>query len=164
MRYALTETATGNIREYRMFDEQPPLLNESKGVQWILSPLPAPVPPTLDELKANKRAEINQQRAELETAGFSYLGHVFDSDQRSADRIQVATGSALAALMAGQPYELAWTAADNTDVPLDAAGVVGLNTAFAVYGLTLHETAKALKAQVDAATTAGEVEAIAWPV
>lgn len=59
-RYALTETATGNIREYRMFDSQPPLLNEAKGVQWMLSPVPAPTPPTLDELKANKLASIEQ--------------------------------------------------------------------------------------------------------
>lgn len=110
---------------------------------------------------AFKRAAINAERDRLEISGFSYLGKTFDSDQRSTDRIQVAALAAQAALMAAQPFSIDWTAADNTVVTLDAAGMIGLATAFAQYGASLHAHAKTLKAQVDAATTVAEVQAIA---
>lgn len=57
-RYALTEAVTGNIREYRMFDGLPPLLNEAKGVQWVLSPVPAPVPLTQEEILVQAIASL----------------------------------------------------------------------------------------------------------
>lgn len=162
MRYALYKS--GELQRYQEFDTQPVPLAPEKQMEWVAAPVPPPVPPTLDELKTAKRAEINAKRAELETSGFSYLGKKFDSDQRSADRMQVAAIAAQSALMAGQPFQLDWTAMDNTFVPLDAAGVLGLIGAFASYGLSLHEQAKALKAQVDAATTVAEVEAVTWGV
>jgi hypothetical protein len=128
----------------------------------VFAHLPTPTQ-TLDEVKASKRSEINSIRNALETTGFTYNGKMFDSDQRSADRIQVAALAAQAALMADQPFSIDWTTADNSTVTLDALGVLGMLQAFAVHGATLHETAKALKAQIDAATTNEEVEAISWP-
>lgn len=128
----------------------------------VFAPL-LPPEPTLEEVKAAKRSGINNTRNTLETTGFNYNGKTFDSDQRSADRIQVAALAAQAALMAGQPFSIDWTTADNSTVTLDALGVLGMLQTFAVHGATLHETAKALKAQADAATTIEEVEAISWP-
>lgn len=67
-RYALTETVGGAIREYRLFDAPPPLLNEAKGVQWVLSPVPAPVPPTPEEIAAQTIVSLtNAVQSLLET-------------------------------------------------------------------------------------------------
>jgi len=133
---------------------------------WILSWEidPSPTPTTLNDLKTAKRNSINEIRSDMETSGFMYLDKLFDSDQRSADRIQVAAIAAQSALMAGQPFSLDWTTADNSIVTLDAAGILGMIGAFASRGLALHETAKALKAQADSATTKEELDTIVWPV
>lgn len=122
---------------------------------------PQPLP--LSDVKLQKRGAINAKRDELETSGFTYNGKTFDSDQRSTDRIQIAALAAQTALMTSQPFSIDWTAKDNSVVTLDAQGMLGLATAFAQYGATLHATAKALKAQVDAATTVEKVEAVQWP-
>ena len=123
----------------------------------------APAGPSLDDLKARKRAAINQERDTRETHGFEFNGKLFDSDQRSTDRIQVAALAAQTSLMAGQTFSIDWTAADNTVVTLDAQGVLAMTASFAIYGATLHAVAKNLKEQVDAAETAEELEAIVWP-
>ena len=161
MRYALYKA--GVFQRYQDFDTPPEPLATEKQMVWIEAPVVPPPPPTLDELKLVKRAEFNAKRAELETSGFMHLAHKFDSDQRSADRLQVAAIAAQSAILAGQPFSLEWVAADNVAVPLDAAGILGLVGAFASYGLTLHQTVRNLKTQVDVATTKDELDLITWP-
>jgi len=153
-----------------------PQLSEEKPFYWLECPddckpswtfdgeaFHSPASPSLDDLKASKRAAVNQERNERETQGFEYNGKLFDSDQRSADRIQVAAIAAQTSILAGQPFSIDWMAADNTSMTLDAMGVLAMVSAFAVYGATLHGTAKVLKAQIEAAETAEELEAIVWP-
>lgn len=161
MRYALYKL--GVFQRYQEFDVAPEPLAPEKGMEWVLDPYVPPPPPTLAELKLQKREAINAERADRETRGFPFLGVMFDSDQRSADRIQVAALAAHTALAVGQPFAVTWIAADNTPVALDAQGVMGLLGAFASYGLALHDTAQTLKAQVDAATTEAELVAVVWP-
>ena len=162
MRYALYKA--GVFQRHQYFDTPPEPLAAEKQMEWVADSEVPPAPLTLEQRKALRREYVNALRAEKETAGFPYLGHVFDSDQRSADRLQVAALAAHTALAMGQPFNVDWVAADNVAVPLDAAGVMGLLGAFASYGLALHETAQVLKAQINAAATAEEVEAIVWPV
>lgn len=116
----------------------------------------------LAEKKETKRAEINAIRDAKEIQGFMFNGTVFQSDQRSADRLAVAASAATASILMSQPFKVTWTAADNSEHVLDAAGVLAMNGALATHGLTLHETAKQYKNQVDAATTTKEVDAIIW--
>ena len=129
----------------------------------LVVPPPPPPEPTLAELKEQRKTGINNERDYRETQGFTYNGKVFDSDQRSTDRIQVAAIAAQAALGGGQPFSVDWTTADNSVMTLDAVGMVSLAAAFAQYAAGLHETAKILKAQVDAAQDKAAVEAIVWP-
>lgn len=122
-------------------------------------PVPVIPEPTLDELKLAKREEINRARDAAEQGGFEYMGKFFDSDQVSAQRISMA-----AQAMANAPAEatITWTCQDNTTVDLTAKDLVGLVVALATWSNTCHQRATALKAQVDTAQTAKEVEAITW--
>lgn len=126
-------------------------------------PEPEPIPPTFEELKALKIEAINEERDLREVSGFAYLGKVFDSDERSTDRIQIAALAAQAAITTGNEYSVNWTTADNSVIALDAPGVLGMVVAFAQHGSQLHETAKTLKAQAASATTAAQLEQIVWP-
>lgn len=117
---------------------------------------------TLAEAKVNARAQINSRRDTLEAAGFQYLGKTFDSDPRSAQRITIAAQTAQLALATGQPFSIGWTAQDNTVVTLDGQQMLGMPVALAQYAAGLHEHAKAKKAEIIAATTIEEVEAIQW--
>jgi hypothetical protein len=127
------------------------------------SPEDPPTPPTFEQLKAAKLVSINAQRDYLETEGFTFSGKTFDSDQRSTDRIQMAALAAQAAIITGQPFNIVWTAKDNTTIALDAPAMLGLAVAFAQHGAYLHEVAKALKAQAASATTQAQLDAIVWP-
>lgn len=113
----------------------------------------------LEELKAEKRAEINAARDAAEQGGFTYLGKVFDSDQVSAQRISMA---AQAMALAPEGTTITWTTQDNSTIDLTAQELVGLVVALAEWSNTCHEKATALKAQIDAAETAEELELITW--
>lgn len=118
--------------------------------------------PTLNELKEAKRAEINQARDEAEQGGFEYMGKVFDSDIVSCIRIQGAAQSMQAAIMAEEVPTITWTTKDNSTVELTAQELLGLSVSLAEWSNTCHQKAAALKAQIDAAETAEELENITW--
>lgn len=117
---------------------------------------------TLDELKAEKRAEINQARDAAEQGGFEYMGKVFDSDIVSCIRIQGAAQSMQAAAMAEEVPTITWTTKDNSTVELTAQELLGLSVALAEWSNTCHQKATALKAQIDTCTSKEELEAITW--
>lgn len=113
----------------------------------------------LEELKLIKREEINQARDAAEQGGFEYLGKTFDSDQISAQRISMA---AQAMALADDTAKITWTCQDNTTIDLNKTQLVGLVVALAEWSNTCHQKATALKAQIDAAKTAEELEKITW--
>lgn len=115
--------------------------------------------PTLNELKEAKRAEINQARDETEQGGFEYMGKVFDSDPISCQRISMA---AQAMALADDIAKITWTCQDNTTIDLNKTQIVGVVVALAEWSNTCHQKATALKAQIDAAKTAEELEKITW--
>lgn len=117
---------------------------------------------TLEEAKQTKHDEINEERDTREAAGFPYMGKVFDSDPRSVMRINVAALAATLATAESIPFTIEWTTADNSKLTLDAPAMRGVPVALAQFGDSLHQTAKTLKAAVEAATSIAEVEAITW--
>jgi hypothetical protein len=125
--------------------------------------LPEKVEGDLESLKARKWAEIKAARDTQESAGFTVEGiGTFDSDSESRSRI---TGTAIAAKIAkdaGQPFSVEWTLADNTAVVLDADQVITVGFAMLTHITSTHEKGRVLRAQIDAAQTAEEVEAITW--
>jgi hypothetical protein len=111
---------------------------------------------SLDERKAAKWAAIKAVRDELEVAPFTWDGSVFDMDRVSQDRLRTA-------LQAPSWTLVSWTLADNTVKSMSTLDLASLMTAFATHVAALHDTARTLRAAIDAATTAAAVEAIAWP-
>ncbi|MCW3479751.1 DUF4376 domain-containing protein [Neisseriaceae bacterium JH1-16] len=118
---------------------------------------------SLQEAKETAKIRINDERDRLEATAFPYRDRWFDSDPRSVQRI---TSSALAAQSAkatNVPFEIDWAATDNSIVPLDADGVLGLPVALAAYAAGLHAVARTLREKIDQAESVEAVEAIAWP-
>lgn len=113
----------------------------------------------LEELKLIKREEINQARDATEQGGFEYLGKTFDSDQISAQRISMA---AQAMALADDTAKITWTCQDNTTIDLNKTQLVGMVAALAEWSNTCHQKATALKAKIEAAQTAEELENITW--
>lgn len=124
---------------------------------WYLSGY-APERP-LEELKEAKRAEINQARDASEQGGFEYMGKVFDSDPISCQRISMA---AQAMALAPEGTTITWTTQDNTTIELNKTQLAGMVVALAEWSNTCHQKATTLKAQIDAAETAEELENITW--
>lgn len=113
----------------------------------------------LEELKAEKRAEINTARDKAEQGGFEYLGKVFDSDQISCLRM---TSAAQAMALAPDEATITWTTQDNSTIDLNKEQLIGLVAALAQWSNSCHQKATALKAEVDKAKTAEELEKIKW--
>lgn len=151
---------------------EPPEIPEGKAAYyingaWQLQAISEPekeLEPTLEELKASKWTVIKNIRDRLEQSGVPYLGKVLDSDTVSVQRIAIAVQAAQASIAANVPFALSWTMQDNIAVEMDAAQVVGMSVALAQYSDSLHQTARALREKIEAAETAEELEAIAWPV
>ena len=112
--------------------------------QWI-------DPRTLDEIKAQKWAEIKSQRDLLEFGGFEFEGNVYDSDQVSQGRIMGAASAGL---------DQVWTLADNTTVELSAMQLQQLYAALQAHIASVHERGRIARAAIESAVTKEEVEAI----
>lgn len=119
--------------------------------------------PTLAELKAAKWNEIKAERDRREQSGVPYLNKVIDSDTVSVQRISIAVQAAQAAISAGVAFSLDWTCADNTVLTMTACQVVGMAVSLAQYSNQLHQIARGLREQTEAAATLGEIDVIKWP-
>ena len=120
---------------------------------------PAPEPP-LEDVKTAKIEELKGIRDMHEVEPIATDKGIFDYDDKSRDRLQIAR-QALAD--AGGTGSIVWTTADNQRVPLGIADFAAINGAAAQRSNHLHVTYNELKSQVQAATTADEVRAIVWP-
>lgn len=115
-----------------------------------------PPPRTPEQAAVEKRAAINAERDRREAGGFEYLGKRFDSDgEKSVPRILGAVVTAQAAMLTGGTFTVTWTCADNSTIDLTEQQLLGLAAALAAHSDALHQTARALKAAVDAALEAG---------
>ena len=118
---------------------------------------------SLDEAKAVKWAQIKTDRIRAEDAGFTVEGlGTFQSDNDSRQKI---TGAALAAKIAkddGQPYQVNWTLADNSVIPLNADQMIEVGQALLVHLDEVHQRSLQLYTLVQSAETVEEVEAINW--
>lgn len=112
--------------------------------QWI-------DPRTLDEIKAQKWAEIKSQRDQLEFGGFEFDGGIYDSDQVSQGRIM---GAAIAGV------DQVWTLADNTTVNLTASQLQQLYAALQAHIASVHERGRIARQLIFEAETKDQVEAI----
>jgi hypothetical protein len=67
----------------------------------------------------------------------------------------------------GQPFSLDWACHDNSILPLDANGMMGMPVALALHANALHQHSRELKTAIEAASTIAELEALdietGWP-
>lgn len=115
-------------------------------------------PRTLQDLQLAKWNAIKQARANAEFGGFTWDGSPFDSDAISQSRIQGALQ--LAAMIPG--FTIDWTLANNTVRTLSGADIAGVGVALGQHVATQHAKARVLRAHIEAATTAAEVDAVVW--
>lgn len=105
------------------------------------------------------KERINAAREHAKTLGFPAYGKFFDSDAVSRENILIAVS---AASVVGAAWAIDWTTADNSVITLDYAQMMSLPVLMAQHGDALHIKARALKEQIDAATTQAEIDAANW--
>lgn len=115
----------------------------------------------LEELKAEKRAEINQERDKAEQGGFKYLGRTFDSDPISCIRIQGAAQMASQLPKSTEPA-INWTCKDNSTIMLTVEELLGLSNALVAWSNECHQKATSLKEQIELAKSKEDLDKIVW--
>lgn len=102
---------------------------------------------------------IKKARDDAEFGGFTWDGSVFDSDSVSQSRIQGAV------VLAGgvESFSISWTLADNSTRLLSGSEMLGVGVALGEHVNAQHERARALRAQIAAATSVNALQAIVWP-
>lgn len=121
-----------------------------QGEYYEVVAIPAP---DLADVKAAKRAEINTIRDQKEMEPINN----FDVDEKSAIRILFVQNQLL---RSGGTID--WTMADNTEENVDSADMNAIIDAIVEQSNRVHNIANYLKEQIEAATTAEEVNAIEW--
>ncbi|HFK9538197.1 TPA: DUF4376 domain-containing protein, partial [Acinetobacter baumannii] len=143
MIYANEETVALNTPKDGVAVDDPPNSNMFYQDGWVeMPPQPSPYhifnydikqwidPRTLDEIKAQKWAEIKVMRDQLEFGGFEFEGNIYDSDQVSQGRIMGA---------AAAEVDQTWTLADNSTVELTARQLKELYAALQAHIAGVHE-------------------------
>lgn len=111
----------------------------------------------LEVIKQRKIAELKYQRDKAEVEPIEYNGHSFDYDDKARDRINAAI---IALSLQGEDASIDWTTADNQDVKMTANDLRMVIAAVAVRSNTLHMAYRKAREQVEATSTAEEVEAV----
>ncbi|WP_337398705.1 DUF4376 domain-containing protein [Phascolarctobacterium succinatutens] len=111
----------------------------------------------IGNVRVRKIMELKRQRDTAEVEPIEYGGHSFDYDDKARDRINAAI---IALSLQGEDASIDWTTADNQDVKVTANDLRMVIAAVAVRSNKLHTAYRAAKAQVEAASTAEEVEAV----
>ena len=114
----------------------------------------------LEQKKADKWGQIKATRDSIEHGGFTWDGSTFDSDLASQNKI---IGAVQLANVTGPTFTIDWTLANNSVRALSAADMVEVGKTLGLHVSTQHTIARGLRQQIEAATTAQQVEAIAWP-
>lgn len=119
-------------------------------------------------VKNDRCAAVNAKRDALQLSGFPFSGKWIDSHGNAVLRINVAVQAAIAAKVAGVPFAVSWTCADNSEMPLNADAMLAMNAALAAHGAAIHNAARGHKQAIGALTTAEAVQAYnieaGWPV
>lgn len=116
---------------------------------------------SLESVKEHKILTLKIQRDNLEVEPITYNGHLYDYDSKARDRISAAI---IALELQGEGATIEWTTADNEDAEVTAQDLRMIIASVATRSNNLHTAYRAAKAQVVAATTANEVDAVIFKV
>ena len=112
---------------------------------------------SLESIKEHKILTLKIQRDNLEVEPIAYNGQSYDYDSKARDRINAAI---IALDVQGEGAKISWTTADNDDAVVTAQDLRMIIASVAARSNKLHTAYRAAKAQVEAASTAEEVEAV----
>lgn len=115
----------------------------------------------IENVKQRKILELKRQRDTAEVKPIEYKGNLYDYDEKARDRINAAI---IALELQGEGATIEWTTADNADTPVTANDLKMIIAAVAVRSNKLHTAYRIAKENVEAATTATEVEAVAFEI
>lgn len=115
----------------------------------------------IENVKQRKILELKRQRDIAEVEPIEYGGNIYDYDEKARDRINAAI---IALELQGEGATIEWTTADNADTPVTANDLKMIIAAVAVRSNKLHTAYRIAKENVEAATTATEVEAVAFEI
>ena len=114
-------------------------------------------PIDIETIKQRKILMLKHQRDNAEVAPIPYNGNAYDYDSKARERI----AAAIVALdVQGEDANIAWTTADNEDAVVTAQDLRMIIASVAARSNKLHTAYRTAKAQVEAAGTAEEVNAV----
>lgn len=111
----------------------------------------------IETIRTRKIIELKRQRDTAEVEPIEYKGYLYDYDEKARDRINAAI---IALELQGEGATIDWTTADNDDAVVTAQDLRMIIASVAARSNKLHTAYRAAKAQVEAASTAEEVEAV----
>ena len=118
-------------------------------------------PRTLDDAKAEKRRAINAARLQATYSSFTFQGHEIACDQLSRSDIDGVNGTVATTGALPVDFPGHWKTKANDYVPIpDVATWNGFYAAMVAQGTANFARSQQLKAQVEAATTVEQVDAI----
>lgn len=129
--------------------ERPSLAYVWQDANWVYD---------IDAGKVQRWLAVKSFRGREEFGIFEWNTHAFDCDEVSQRRIQGAVQ--LAAL--DDTTVMDWTLADNSVQTFNATELIQIGQALAAHVNACHVKARVLRAQIDAATTETELDAINW--
>ena len=112
---------------------------------------------SLESIKGHKILTLKIQRDNLEVEPIAYNGHSYDYDSKARDRISAAI---IALELQGEGATIEWTTADNEDAVVTAQDLRMIIASVAARSNALHVAYRAAKAQVEAAQSKAEIDAI----
>ena len=151
-------------RSHWLREIEPKFINSICTQQWQVLDLPAEQAQTnFATTKHNKRLQINDWRAQANQTSFTYAGKQIESDALSRSDIDGVMGSI--ALTGDFPagFPNAWKALDNTYVAIPTVqSFKDMYSAMTLQGTINFGKAQQLKAELAAATTLAEIDAVIW--
>ena len=121
----------------------------------------------LTKLKLTKGVSINTLREKKIADGCTTPSGIVDTDEVSVRNIMATYQVAVLAMMTSSPFEADWRLKNNTSVTLSAAEMIAMGNAVLARTKACYEHSWSLKSDIEAATSAEEVNLvdlmIGWP-
>jgi hypothetical protein len=109
----------------------------------------------IESAKAKARLMVNEWRDKIFLSVFEYGGKWFEANERSSENIDRMYNRATS----GSSWPTtAWTAVDDTDLPVDASKMIELGDALLDRNHAAHFAARQAKAAIKAANSVAEVQ------
>jgi hypothetical protein len=140
--------ASGEVREKGAQPSEGHVFNYATGA-WTLD---------IALARSKKWVAVKAARQAQERGSFDWNAHSFQCNEISQMRIQAAVQAAII----DDAISMVWTLSDNTTQTFNATELRQIGKALSDHVKECHDRGRMLRAQIDAATTQEELEAIVW--